>query len=77
MLYDIPVDKEDFEKALEQRRLISRKVDDSPAVNALLPQLERAYDLRVKAAEAEGIAAADIRNGRNLLGNNGKDIGKA
>ena len=27
MLYDIPVDKEDFEKALEQRRLISEKVD--------------------------------------------------
>ena len=48
MLYDIPLDSEDFEKAREQRKLIDEKVDDSPAVKSLMSQLEKAYDLRIK-----------------------------
>ena len=57
MLYDIPVDKEDFERALEQRRLISERLEASPEVKSLPPQLENAYDVRIKAFETEGTPA--------------------
>ena len=77
MLYDIPVDKEDFEKALEQRRLINEKVDDSPVVRDLLPQLEKAYDLRVKAAGTEGALAMTSEMEEIFWSIMGKDIGKA
>jgi predicted ATP-grasp superfamily ATP-dependent carboligase len=77
MLYDIPVDREDFEKALEQRRLIGQKVDDSPAVKGLLPELERAYDLRVKAAVTEGMPQMTSEMEEIFWGILGKDIGKA
>ncbi len=77
MLYDIPVDKEDFERALEQRRLIGEKVDDSPAVKDLLPQLERAYDLRLRRAETEGESRMSSEMEDIFWRTMGKDIGKA
>jgi predicted ATP-grasp superfamily ATP-dependent carboligase len=77
MLYDIPVDKEDFERALEQRRLIGKKVDETPAVKALLPQLERAYDLRIKTAETEGAPRMTSEMEDIFWRIMGKDIGKA
>jgi predicted ATP-grasp superfamily ATP-dependent carboligase len=77
LLYDIPVDREDFEKALEQRRLIGRKVDDSPAVKGLLPELEKAYDLRVKAAGIEGTPQMTSEMEEIFWSILGKDIGKA
>ena len=72
MLYDIPVDTEDFDKALSERKLIGEKVDDSPEIKALLPQLEKAYELRLQAAETEGDTPDDLRNGRHALERNGK-----
>jgi predicted ATP-grasp superfamily ATP-dependent carboligase len=77
MLYDIPVDKEDFEKALEQRRLIGEKVDDSPPVKSLLPQLERAYDLRIKTVETEGVPRMTSEMEDIFWRITEKDIGKA
>ena len=77
LLYDIPVDREDFERALEQRRLIGRKVDDSPAIKGLLPELERAYDLRVKAAGVEGAPQMTSEMEEIFWSILGKDIGKA
>lgn len=77
MLYDIPVDKDDFDKALEQRRLIGEQVDDSPAVKAILPQLENAYDLRINAAEAEGIPRMTSEMEEVFWKIIDKDIGKA
>jgi hypothetical protein len=53
LLYDIPVDKADFEKALEQRNSISERVENSPDVKLLLPRLENAYDMRIKATETD------------------------
>ena len=52
-LYNIPVAKEDFEKALEQRDRIKERLESSPEVNLLLPQLENMYDTRTKAMERE------------------------
>jgi predicted ATP-grasp superfamily ATP-dependent carboligase len=77
MLYDIPVDTEDFDRALEQRKLIGDKVDDSPVVKALLPQLEKAYELRLQTAEAEGTPRMTSEMEDMLWSVPEKDIGKA
>jgi hypothetical protein len=77
MLYDIPIDKEDFDKALEQRRLIDERVDDTPAIKALLPELEKAYDLRVQAVETEGTTLMTSEMEEIFWRMMGKDIGKA
>jgi len=54
LLYGIPIDQRDFERAPAQRRAISEKVEASPELRVLLPQLENLYDLRVDAKEGEG-----------------------
>ncbi len=77
MLYDIPVDKEDFERALEQRKLIGERVDETPAVKSLLPRLERAYDLRIQAVETEGAPRMTSEMEDIFWSMMGKDIGKA
>ncbi len=77
LLYDIPVAKEDFEKALEQRRLISERMEDSPAVKALLPELERAYDLRIEAARRTGSPQLTSEMEEIFWGITEEDIGKA
>ncbi len=77
MLYDIPIDREDFEKALEQRNLISQKVDNSAEVRVLLPQLESIYDARIKAMEEQGTAQLTSEMEDIFWKIMGKDIGKA
>jgi hypothetical protein len=53
LLYHIPIDKEDYEKAVEQRGLINQKVDKTPELKKILPQLETLYDVRIKREEGE------------------------
>ncbi len=77
ILYDIPVDKEDFEKALEQRKLVGEKIDNSAEVKILLPQLEKVYDMRIKAMEAEGANNLTFEMEEIFWKVLGKDIGKA
>ena len=77
MLYDIPVDEEDFEKALEERNLISERVESSPEVKKLLPQLENAYDERIRAMEVEGTLHLTSEMEEMFWRIMGKDIGKA
>ncbi len=77
MLYDIPIDKEDFEKALEQRNLISQRVDNSAEVRVLLPQLENIYDARIKAMEEQGTPQLTSEMEDIFWKIMGKDIGKA
>ncbi|MGD0662834.1 MAG: PAC2 family protein [Syntrophorhabdales bacterium] len=77
MLYDIPVGTEDFDKALAQRKLIGERVDDSPQIKALLPQLEKAYELRLQTAEAEGTPRMTSEMEDMLWSVPEKDIGKA
>jgi predicted ATP-grasp superfamily ATP-dependent carboligase len=77
MLYDIPLGTEDFEKAVEQRKLIGDKVDESPAVKALLPQLEKAYEVRIQTAETEGTPRMTSEMEDMLWSVREKDIGKA
>ena len=77
MLYNVPIDKEDFEKAVEQRNLVSERVDNSPEVKILLPQLENVYDMRIKAMEAEGMPQLTSEMEEIFWKIMGKDIGKA
>ncbi len=76
-LYNIPVNKEDFERAMEQRDLISKRVESSPEVKILLPQLESIYDSRIKAMEDEGTQHLTAEMEELLWKIAGKDIGKA
>ncbi len=77
MLYNIPVNKEDLEKALEQRNLISTRVETSHEVKVLLPQLESVYDMRIKAMEERGAQGLTAEMEDLLWKIMGKDIGKA
>jgi hypothetical protein len=77
LLYDVPVDKGDFEKALEQRNSISERVDSSPEAGILLPQLESAYDMRVKEMTAEGAFHMSAEMEEVFWKVMGKDIGNA
>ncbi len=76
-LYNVPIDKEDFDKALEQRTSVSDRIDSSPEVRMLLPQLESVYDLRIKAAEKEGTPHLTPEMEAILWKIAGKDVGKA
>jgi hypothetical protein len=77
LLYNIPIDKKDFERALEQRSLISQKVERTPELKNLLPQLETMYDIRIKSKEEEGIPKLSSEIEEILWKIMGKDSGKA
>ncbi|OPY61258.1 MAG: PAC2 family protein [Syntrophorhabdaceae bacterium PtaU1.Bin034] len=76
-LYDIPVDTEEFAKALEQRNLISERLESSQEIKNVLPQLETAYDMRVNAMEVEGTPRLTSEVEEIFWKNMGEDIGKA
>ena len=77
LLYNIPIDKRDFERALEQRRLISQRVDATPALKSLLPQLEALHEERIKAKEGEAMPKLTSEMEELLWKTMGKDLGKA
>jgi hypothetical protein len=54
LLYDIPVDQRDFERALEQRRSISQRLEGASELQNILPQLETAYEVRIDSKGGEG-----------------------
>lgn len=76
-LYDIPIDKSDFDRAMEQRSLVGERVGNSPEVRALVPHLEAAYDLRVKAVGAEDSSGLTPEMEDLFWKIMGKDIGRA
>jgi predicted ATP-grasp superfamily ATP-dependent carboligase len=77
MLYNIPVDKEDFERALEQRNLISERAENSPEIKMLLPQLESMYDTRVNAIKTDGLSQLTPEMEELFWKIMGKDVGRA
>jgi hypothetical protein len=77
LLYHIPIDKEDFERALEQRNLINQRVERSPELKNLLPQLETMYDVRIKSKEGQGGPGSSSEIEDILWKITGKDTGKA
>jgi hypothetical protein len=77
LVYNIPIDKKDFERALEQRNLINQKVERTPELKNLLPQLETVYEVRIKAKEGERMPKLSSEIEEILWKIMGKDIGKA
>jgi predicted ATP-grasp superfamily ATP-dependent carboligase len=75
MLYGIPLDREDLDRAMEQRTIVDQRVDNSVEARMLLPQLERVYDMRVQNLGDEGGTSPEIEE--ILWTPMGKDIGKA
>jgi predicted ATP-grasp superfamily ATP-dependent carboligase len=77
LLYNIPIDQTDFKKALEQRTIISQKVEKSPDLRNLLPQLETMYEVRIKSGGGKGTSENSSEVEEILWKIMGKDLGKA
>lgn len=77
LLYNLPINKKDFEIALEQRSLISQKVDRTPELKSLLPQLETMYEVRINTKEGERMPKLSSEIEEILWRITGKDLGKA
>jgi predicted ATP-grasp superfamily ATP-dependent carboligase len=77
LLYDIPIDRQDFERAMEQRNSVSERVEKSSEVKMILPQLENVYDMRVRAMKTEEGPRMSHEIEEMLWNTMGKDIGKA
>jgi hypothetical protein len=77
LLYNIPIDRKDFERALEQRSLITQRLEGSPELRNLLPQLETMYENRIKSKEGEARLDLTSEMEEMLWKTPGKDLGKA
>jgi hypothetical protein len=77
LLYDIPVDRRDFEKGAEQFKAINERVEATPELKSLLPQLETLYDLRTKRKEGERTPKLSPDIEAILWKIMGKDMGEA
>ena len=77
LLYNIPIDKKDFERAAEQRNLINQKIEKTPELKGLLPQLETLYEVRIKRTEGEKTPNLSPEIEEILWRIMGKDLGKA
>ncbi len=77
LLYGTPVDEEVVKKAVEQRALIDQKVERTPEMKSLIPQLETLYELRVKEMGGEKTTKLSTELEELLWKISGKDFGKA
>ena len=77
LLYNIPIDKKDFEMASEQLNLINQKVEKTPELRNLLPQLETLYEVRIKRKEGEKMPKLSPEMEGALWEIIGKDFGEA
>jgi hypothetical protein len=77
LLYHIPIDKTDYEKAVEQRSLVNQKVEKTPELKNILPQLEALYEVRIKRGEGERRPDLSPEVEEILWKVMGKDPGKA
>jgi hypothetical protein len=77
LLYNIPMNEKDFEKAREQRSLISQRVERTPELKHILPQLEAMYDVRVKSEGGGGMPKFSSDIEEILWKIKDKDLGKA
>ena len=77
LLYNIPIDKKDYEKAAEQRGIINQKVGKTPELKKILPQLETLYEVRIKRGEGEKRPELSPETEKILWKITGKDLGKA
>jgi hypothetical protein len=77
LLYNIPIDRKDVERASEQLHLINQKVERTPELKNLLPQLETLYEVRMKRKEGEKMPKLSPEVEEMLWKIMGKNIGEA
>jgi hypothetical protein len=77
LLYNIPIDRKDVERASEQFHLINQKVERTPELKSLLPQLETLYEVRMKRKEGEKMPKLSPAVEEMLWKIIGKNIGEA
>ena len=77
LLYNIPVDKRDFEKAAAQYRMINEKMEKSPDLKNLVAQLETIYEVRVRQKEGEAAPKLSPEIEEMLWKIMGKEMGEA
>jgi len=77
LLYDIPIDQKDFERAARQRSLINQKVETTPELKKVLPHLESIYGLRTARKQVDGLPGLSPEIEEIFWETNGKDFGKA
>jgi hypothetical protein len=77
LLYNIPIDRKDVERASEQLHLINQKVERTPELKSLLPQLETLYEVRMKRKEGEKVPKLSPEVEEMLWKIIGKNIGEA
>jgi hypothetical protein len=77
LLYNIPIDKKDFERAIEQRNSINQKAERTPELKNLLPQLETLYEVRIERKGGERAPGLSAEVEEMLWKITGKDPGKA
>jgi hypothetical protein len=77
ILYNIPIDKKDFEKAARQRSWINQRVETNPELKKALPQLENIYSLRTAKQNGEKMPGLSSEMEEIFWDSDGKDYGKA
>ena len=77
LLYEIPIDKTDFEKAAKLRNLINQKMERTPEFKQILPHLEAMYADRIAKKEGEKMPGLSPEMEELFWGTNEKDFGKA
>jgi hypothetical protein len=77
ILYGIPIDKRDFEKAARQRSWINQKVEANPELKKAIPQLEDIYNLRTAQKSGEKIPGLSPEMEEIFWGSDGEERGKA
>lgn len=76
-LYNLPVEKEDYQKAAEQRDLVQQQMEKTPELKKILPQLESLYEARIRMEEGGMGTELPPEIERMLWKNIGKEPGKA
>jgi predicted ATP-grasp superfamily ATP-dependent carboligase len=77
MIYGIPIDREDFEKAGRQRNLLNQKIETNPELKKALGHLENIYSLRMTRKNGEQLPGLSSEMEQIFWDSDGKDSGKA
>jgi hypothetical protein len=77
VIYGIPIDREDFEKAGRQRSLLNQKIETNPELKKALGHLENIYSLRMTRKDGEQLPGLSSEMEQIFWDSDGKDSGKA
>ncbi len=77
VIYGIPIDKEDFEKAGRQRTLLNQKIEGNAELKKALTHLENIYSLRTAQKSGEALPGLSSEMEQIFWDSDGKDTGKA